>query len=97
MRNSIRILLFGAMLFSTISSVSCASSALDSPPVLESRTLRLSPDFPGFEYQYQVCIKQILFVCTQTQMKKETYDLRDEAVRKQLIAMGFVAKVREKP
>jgi hypothetical protein len=30
-------------------------------------------------------------------MKKETYDLRDEVVRRKLIDMGFVARVREKP
>jgi hypothetical protein len=29
-------------------------------------------------------------------MKKETYDLRDPVMRKQLIDMGFVLKVREK-
>lgn len=97
MRKRTRRMLTGAMLLSTTWSLSCASAPLDSPPRLEARTLRLSPDFPGFEYQYQVCVKQVLFICTQTQMKKETYDLRDEIVRRKLIDMGFALKVREAP
>lgn len=96
MKRSTSLMLIAAMLCSTIWSLSCASQPLDSVPRLESRTLRLSPDFPGFEYQYQVCKKTVLWVCTESAMVKETYDLRDESVRKQLIAMGFVAKVREK-
>lgn len=67
-----------------------------SPPALELRTLRLSPDLPGFEYQYEVCVSHFIW-CTKYEMKKETYDLRDEKVRKQLIDMGFVLRVREKP
>lgn len=96
MKKSTRLMLTGMMLLSITWSLSCASQPLDSLPRLENRTLRLSPDIPGFEYQYEECVKKVLFICTQTQMKKETYDLRDEVVRRQLIAMGFVAKVREK-
>lgn len=35
-------------------------------------------------------------MCTKTEMRIEYYDLTDVAVRDKLIAMGFVAKVREK-
>jgi hypothetical protein len=96
-KKATRVLSFVLMLVSTIWSVSCASSPVDSVPALENRTLRISRDLPGFEYQYTICVKQVLFICTQTQMKKETYDLRDEVVRLQLINMGFVVRVREKP
>jgi hypothetical protein len=96
-RKATRVLSFALMLVSTIWSVSCASSPVDSVPALENRTLRISSEIPGFEYQYNVCVKQVLFICTQTQMKKETYDLRDEVVRRHLIDMGFVVRVRERP
>lgn len=68
-----------------------------SAPALENRTLRISPDIAGLEYQYWVCVKRFLGICTRTEMKKELYDLTDIAVRKKLIDMGFVARVREKP
>jgi hypothetical protein len=67
---------------------------------LENRTLRIAADFPGFEYQYEdkeKCIKKVLFVCVRHPMKTDKYDLTDPALRKQLLDMGFVARVREKP
>jgi hypothetical protein len=64
---------------------------------LEHRTLRISPEVPGFEYQYEICLKKILGICTKRGMKREFYDLRDENLKQKLIDMGFVAKVREKP
>lgn len=72
---------------------------MSSPPVLEQRTLRLDPNTAGFYYQYEGpnCVKQVLFICTQREMKRDTYDLRDQNVRNQLIARGFVAVVRQKP
>jgi len=73
-----------------------ASCALLSAPKLELRTLRLSKDIAGFEYQYEVCIKKFLGICTKKEIKKDLYDLNDLAIRKQLIDMGFVARVREK-
>lgn len=82
-------------LFLIFFGISCSSLALSSPPALPNRTLRISPDLPGFEYQYRVCAKKILGVCVKHKMKKEIYDLRDEAVRKQLIDMGFVARRRD--
>lgn len=97
MRNSIKTLLAGVTLGLMLLSSSCASWLLASPPSLELRTLRLSLEIPGFEYQYEVCVKKILGICTKSEMKKEVYDLRDAEVRKQLVAMGFVARVREKP
>lgn len=97
MKNITSPLIVGAMLSLIIWSLSCASSPLHSPPALENRTLRLSPEIPGFEYQYEVCASRFLGTCTKKKMVKETYDLRDPEVRKHLIAMGFVLKVREKP
>jgi hypothetical protein len=63
---------------------------------LENRTLRISLDFPGFEYQYEICVKKFLGICVKYRMEKETYDLRDVEIRKKLNAMGFVAKVRDR-
>jgi hypothetical protein len=76
--------------------LSCASSSIALPPVLENRSLRISPDIPGFEYQYEECIAHFLGFCTKTEMKKDVYDLTDIEVRKKLIAMGFILKVRDK-
>lgn len=76
--------------------LSCASLSDVVVPELSKRTLRISTRVPGFEYQWSVCVKKNwLGGCREYQMKVETYDLRDEAVRDKLIAMGFVAKVRE--
>jgi hypothetical protein len=64
---------------------------------LSQRTLKLSASIPGFEYRYFVCTNQKLGICWKHEQKVETYDLRDEVVRKQLIDMGFSARVQEKP
>lgn len=89
--------LLSVLMLSLISlSSSCASWALLSPPELANRSLRISPDLPGLEYQYEVCHHKVLGICTKTRMEKITYDLRDEKVRHQLIDMNFVARVREK-
>lgn len=97
MKNPISRWLPAATLFLTGLSLSCASWPMPSVPELPNRTLRISSDIPGFEYQYEICIKRVFGICTKKRMQKDTYDLRDEAVRGQLIAMGFVARVREKP
>lgn len=73
-----------------------ACSAIALLPSLELRTLRISKEIAGFEYQYEICVKKFLGICTKKQMKKEFYDLNDPVIRKQLIDMGFVARVREK-
>lgn len=66
-------------------------------PALENRTLRIAPDFAGFYYQWRICVKNGLFGgCRKWEMKKELYDLSDPGMRKQLIDMGFVAKVKDK-
>jgi hypothetical protein len=73
-------------------------TALHSLPALENRTLRISPDIAGFEYQYEdetKCIKKILWVCIEHPMAKEYFDLTNLEMRKKLINMGFVARVRE--
>lgn len=81
----------------TIGFSSCASLAAVSPPKLELRTLRLSREVPGFEYQYDVCVKKFFGICTGTAPQKDVYDLTKPEVREMLINMGFVGKVREKP
>jgi hypothetical protein len=63
-------------------------------PRLINRTLRLSPDLAGFEYQYEVCVKKFLGICRKKEMKKDFYDLNDLAMRTKLINMGFVLRVR---
>jgi hypothetical protein len=60
--------------------------------MLKNRRLRISPDLPGLEYQYRVCAKKFFIVCIKHEMKKETYDLTDAGVRKQLIDMGFTVQ-----
>lgn len=75
----------------------CASLAIPPVPTLQLRTLRISTKVPGFEYQYEVCVKEGLFGnCRQKEMRIEYYDLTVPEVRDKLINMGFVAKVREK-
>lgn len=90
-KTSLRIL--GAMLFWTICALSCASLPLDLVPTLEHRTLRLSLLQPQAEYQYQVCVKKFLGICTKHQMQLDTYDLTDKSVREKLILMGFKLRV----
>jgi hypothetical protein len=80
-------------------SSSCATSqaALQPPPRLELRVLRFSKDAPELLYQYPICVKKFLGVCTREEMKVERFDLTDPAVRSMLVDTGFVARVREKP
>lgn len=87
-----RMLIVGFLLFSLSA---CASNPV-TPPVLANRSLRISPDLPGFEYQYEVCLKTFLGICTKRQWTKDTYDLTDIATRNKLIDMGFIGVVREK-
>lgn len=96
LKSKINLKISVAMPFSIILISSCASSALRFIPALENRTLRISKDKPGFEYQYEACIKEFLGVCVKKEMKKDVYDLTDPTIRQKLIDMGFVAKVREK-
>lgn len=95
-RKSIAVTLFLMTCFS-----GCATFGLAAVPPLEMRTLRISPDRAGLEYQYWVCAEyrwpRKLNWCKRTEMKVERYDLTDPVKRKQLIDMGFVARVREKP
>lgn len=85
-----------AMLFLTTLLLSCASLGIASLPALENRTLRISSEIAGFEYQYEACDHTVLGFCTRHKMVKETYDLTDPQIRVKLINMGFVARVREK-
>ena len=80
--------------FFLLLSFGCASTEI--VPILANRTLRISPDKPGFEYHYNVCTRWFLGACTKTILQVDYYDLTDPVVRKQLIDMGFVLKVREK-
>ncbi len=83
------------MLFLIGSNSSCASLGWDLPPALDHRTLRLSKTDPRLEYQFRVCTKKFLGMCTATEMKVEHWDLRDPQVREMLINKGFVMKKRE--
>lgn len=74
--------------------VACAGAELDLLPALKLRTLKISPDFAGFEYQYEVCVSQFIW-CTHKEIRKDTYDLNDLAIRAKLRDMGFVAQVLE--
>jgi hypothetical protein len=96
MKKQTRILPFVLMLSWIGLNSSCASLGPPSPPALENRTLRLSLEVPGFEYQFEECVKKVVGICVKKQMKKETFDLRDPLVRQRLIDMGFVARVRER-
>lgn len=64
---------------------------------MAQRTLELAEDFPGFVYYYEECTKKFLGICTKYELKRWAWDLSKPEVRKQLIDMGFVAKVRAKP
>lgn len=85
------------MLFLIALSSACASLPVPLPPILQNRSLRISADFAGFEYQYEICVKKNIFGgCKETKWQKDVYDLTDPVMRQRLIDMGFVAKVREK-
>lgn len=96
MRKRTKTLRIGLTLFWITCTLGCASLLIASVPSLENRTLRISPDIAGFEYQYEVCAKKFLGMCTKTAMHKDVYDLTDSAVRRRLIDMGFVAQVRQR-
>ena len=78
----------------TLAIAGCASAVII--PDLPNRTLRISDKVTGFEYQYEVCAKKVLGICTKHEMHTDYYDLGDLAVKQRLIDMGFVAKVRDK-
>jgi hypothetical protein len=85
------------MLFLIISNSSCASSQIQLPPKLESRTLKVSSQPGCVEYQWQECTKKGLFGnCKTWEVKQEIYDLNDDNVRAMLRHLGFVMVV-EKP
>ena len=51
----------------------------------------------GLEFQYEVCIKKFLGICTKHEMKRDFYDFNDPVVRNQLATMPFVCRVLENP
>lgn len=97
MRRATNLLISALTLFLITFFSSCASSGLLSPPELASRTLRISPNLAGLEYQYPKCTRWFLGFCTGSVMHVESYDLAKDEVRKQLIDMAFVCRVRENP
>lgn len=78
--------------------VGCSSFAeREKPPALELRTLKISKQVPGFEYQFRECVKSGIFGgCRKWETKTEYFDLRNPEVRDKLLHMGFVAIVEEK-
>lgn len=97
MKNMLNRLTLGVMTLLLVSSWSCASFQLLSPLPLDQRPLRISPDIAGFEYEYQICTKKFIGICTERAMHTDYYDLTDKAVRMKLIDMGFVARIGVKP
>jgi hypothetical protein len=97
MKSIISLWLSVLMLFLIMWNVSCASLLLPSVPPLEGRTLRIATNSASLEYRYLQCLKAWLGLCVKSEWKLDTYDLTDPVVRKQLIDVGFIAKVREKP
>lgn len=81
---------------STISILSCASSTIRGPVRLEERTLSLAPEAPKLVYYQEECVKKKLGICWDYDIVKYEYDLTKPEIRKQLIDMGFVARVRTK-
>jgi len=57
-------------------------------PQLENRTLRISEDLTGFEYQYEICAKRIIF-CVKKQMKIDKYPFSNKEVMNALKEKGF--------
>lgn len=90
-------ILIATMLFSITCGQSCASLQMPSPPRLENRTHDVALDFPGFIYQYKVCVTRILGICAKEEMKHENVDWTDPAVRRRFKDMGFVLTVLGAP
>ncbi len=97
MMNIRSLLVSVAMLFSIIAVTACASSQILFPPPLEMRELRISEKIPGFEYQYWICVRSFLGICTKKEMKIELFDLTDLPTRAKLIDAGFTLTRRVNP
>lgn len=72
-------------------SMSSGCSAATLAPRLEDRRLYLKPDAPALFYEYEICVKKFLGICTKKAWHVDVYDLTDPEVRKQLIDVGFTA------
>lgn len=89
---------YGLTLFLTISSLSCATLGPQLPPRLEKRQLRLCKDSPSTScYEYEVCEKRFLGICTKKHVELERGDLKDPVYWKQLIDAGFRLMVPQNP
>jgi hypothetical protein len=78
-------------------SFALSSCATPLPPQLDSRTLRICPDFSGFCYQYPVCNKRFLGICTSERMYVEKIDFSDKEKIKELYDKRFVLKKLKNP
>lgn len=72
-----------------------AETSLDKVPPMVERTLRISEDLSGFEYQYWVCKKRFI-ICLDKEMKIERWPFNDKVKIKALLDAGFVLRVRER-
>lgn len=91
MKKLISLRLTMLLLIISLSNSACSSQQLI--PSLENRTLYIDPYLPGVHYEYEVCVKKFLFVCTKKEWVKDYYDFTDPKVRQQLIDMGFKLRV----
>lgn len=96
MKKSISPKKFALGLCLLILSSSCASFALPSVPALEQRTLLVSKDSPSLYFQYDICVKKFLGICTKSEPTRDLYDLTNKEVRAMLRDKGFVMKIAEK-
>ena len=93
MKNLISPKAFALTLFLIILLSSCATLGLPLVPELRQRTLRFSPTKAELYYDYEICVKRLLGWCRKRAIKRDTYDLADPEIRKQLVAMDFRARV----
>jgi hypothetical protein len=86
-------------LFLMTSSSGCAPllALSATPPAPNNRKWRFALDRPALVYDYHVCVKKVLWNCTRTELKQESWDLTDPAVRQRVVDMDMVALVRERP
>ena len=88
-KKTINLVTFGIMLAWISCALSCATLRLPLPPKLENQVLDICDDSPGFCYQYFVCEKKFLGICTKQKAVMQRYDFNDAKVRADFKARGF--------
>ncbi len=85
----------GIMLLLMTLSFNCATLASLSVPLLQNRTLEVSPQLGKLQYSFPKCVRKFLGICTRMGGQIDYYDLSDAATNKTLRDMNFVCKARE--